>query len=181
MARLASKSQQLYRRASRAIPAGVNSPVRYYTPYPMFVASGRGSRFQTVDGMEFLDYCMAYGALVDGHANPEVLQAVRGALQEGSIYGQPTEAEVELAESISSLVPSMQSVRLVNSGTEATMHAIRLARGYTGKNKILKFEGGFHGSHDSVLAKRRSNGSIIATPSSKGIPVDISKNTLIVD
>ena len=181
MARLASKSQQLYRRASRAIPAGVNSPVRYYPPYPMFVASGKGSEFQTVDGTKYLDYCMAYGALIDGHANPKVLQAVRGALQKGSIYGQPTSAEVDLAETISHLVPSMQAVRLVNSGTEATMHAVRLARGYTEKNKILKFEGGFHGSHDSVLARRRSNGSIFATPSSKGIPVDTSKNTLVAD
>jgi glutamate-1-semialdehyde 2,1-aminomutase len=181
MARLDSKSQQLYRRASRAIPAGVNSPVRYYPPYPMFIASGKGSRFQTVDGTEFLDYCMAYGALINGHANPEVLHAVRNALEKGSIYGQPTEAEVELAESISLLVPSMQMVRLVNSGTEATMHAIRLARGYTEKNKILKFEGGFHGSHDSVLAKRGTHGSITATPSSKGIPVDTSKNTLVAN
>src|ERR1700752_15104 len=112
MARLISKSQQLYRRASRAIPAGVNSPVRYYRPYPMFIVSGKGSRFHTVDGAEFLDYCMAYGALIDGHASPEVLQAVRDALKKGWIYGQPTEAEVELAESIYLLVPSMQGVGL---------------------------------------------------------------------
>jgi len=181
MARLISKSQQLYRRASRAIPGGVNSPVRYYRPYPMFITSGRGSRFQTVDGTEFLDYCMAYGALIDGHADPQVLQAVRDALEKGWIYGQPTEAEVELAESISLLVPSMQEVRLVNSGTEATMHAIRLSRGYTGKSKILKFEGGFHGSHDSVLTKRGTHGGITGTPSSKGIPVDTSRNTLVAN
>ncbi len=149
MARLASKSRLLYRRASRAIPGGVNSPVRYYPPYPMFVAEAKGSKFRTVDGEEYLDYCMAYGALIDGHASREVVEAVQNAVEKGSIYGQPTEAEVELAETISSLVPSMQMVRLVNSGTEATMHALRLARGFTGRKKILKFDGGFHGSHDS--------------------------------
>ena len=145
----------------------------------MFVASGKGPRFRTVDGDEFLDYCMAYGALIDGHANREVVRTVHGATEKGSIYGQPTEAEVELAETITSLMPSMQMVRLVNSGTEATMHAVRLARGFTGKNKILKFEGGFHGSHDAVLAKRGLHGSVTARPSSEGIPLDTSKNTLV--
>ena len=181
MARLASKSRQLYRRASRAIPGGVNSPVRYYPPYPMFVASAKGARFRTIDGDEFLDYCMAYGALIDGHASPEVIEAVQKTAAKGSIFGQPTLAEVELAETISSLMPSMQMVRLVNSGTEATMHALRLARGFTGKKKILKFEGGFHGSHDSVLAKKGMRGSVTARPSSEGIPVETSKNTLVAD
>ncbi len=181
MARLASKSRQLYRRASRAIPGGVNSPVRYYPPYPMFVASAKGARFRTIDGDEFLDYCMAYGALIDGHASPEVIKAVQKTAAKGSIFGQPTVAEVELAETISSLMPSMQMVRLVNSGTEATMHALRLARGFTGKKKILKFEGGFHGSHDSVLAKKGMRGSVTARPSSEGIPVETSKNTLVAD
>ncbi len=181
MARLASKSRQLYRRASRAIPGGVNSPVRYYPPYPMFVASAKGARFRTIDGDEFLDYCMAYGALIDGHASPEVIEAVQKTAAKGSIFGQPTVAEVELAETISSLMPSMQMVRLVNSGTEATMHALRLARGFTGKKKILKFEGGFHGSHDSVLAKKGMRGSVTARPSSEGIPVETSKNTLVAD
>src|SRR5713101_4293830 len=114
MARLA-KSEKLYRRARRVIPGGVNSPVRYYPPYPMFVASAKGSRFLTVDGREFLDYCMAYGALMDGHANAEVAQAVEKAVERGWVFGQPTEAEVELSETITSLVPSMQMVRLVNS------------------------------------------------------------------
>ena len=179
MARLASKSRLLYRRASRAIPGGVNSPVRYYPPYPMFVAEAKGSKFRTVDGEEYLDYCMAYGALIDGHASREVVEAVQNAVEKGSIYGQPTEAEVELAETISSLVPSMQMVRLVNSGTEATMHALRLARGFTGTKKILKFDGGFHGSHDSVLVKPGPHGSIAGRPSSEGVPFDISKNTLV--
>ena len=179
MARLASKSRRLYRRAIRAIPGGVNSPVRYYPPYPMFVAEARGSRFRTVEGEEYLDYCMAYGALIDGHASGEVVEAVQNAAEKGSIYGQPTEVEVELAETISSQVRSMQMVRLVNSGTEATMHALRLARGFTGKKKILKFEGGFHGSHDSVLVKPGRPGSITGRPSSEGIPLETSENTLV--
>jgi glutamate-1-semialdehyde 2,1-aminomutase len=122
---------------------------------------------------------MAYGALIDGHSRPEVVSAVRRAVGQGSIYGQPTEDEVELAELICSLVPSIQMVRLVNSGTEATMHAVRLARGFTNKKKILKFEGGFHGSHDSVLAQRGVAGSSVARPVSAGVPVETSRNTLI--
>jgi glutamate-1-semialdehyde 2,1-aminomutase len=122
---------------------------------------------------------MAYGALIDGHSRPEVVSAVRRAVGQGSIYGQPTENEVELAELIYSLVPSIQMVRLVNTGTEATMHAVRLARGFTGKKKILTFEGGFHGSHDSVLARRGVAGSPVARPGSAGVPVETSRNTLI--
>jgi glutamate-1-semialdehyde 2,1-aminomutase len=179
MAQLASRSLQLYARARRSIPGGVNSPVRYYPPYPMFIASAKGSRFRTVDGKDFLDYCMAYGALIDGHASREVAEAVVEAVERGWIYGQPTETEVELAETISSLVPSMQMVRLVNSGTEANMHALRLARGSTGKMKILKFEGGFHGSHDSVLVKRGKRGSITSVPGSAGVPPETSENTLV--
>src|SRR5207247_10382755 len=116
-------------------------------------AEAKGSKVRTVDGEEDLDYCMAYGALIDGHASREVVEAVQNVVETGSIYGQPTEAEVELAETISLLVPSMQMVRLVNSGTEATMHALRLARGFTGTKTVLKFDGGFHGSHDSVWDK----------------------------
>lgn len=178
-ARLASRSQQLYRRARDLIPGGVNSPVRSYAPYPFFVASAKGSRFRTVDGEEYLDYCMAYGSLLDGHSYPEVIEAVRAALDKGTIYGQPTEMEVELAGLISSLVPSIQMVRLVNSGTEASMHAIRLARAFTSRKKILKFEGGFHGSHDDVLVKAGSGASIVGTPSSEGVPKDKAKNTLV--
>lgn len=181
MAKLIAKSRRLYRRARRLIPAGVNSPVRYYSPYPLFIESAKGPRFRTVDGVEFLDYCMAYGALIDGHANFDVVRAVQTAVKDGSIYGQPAETEVELAETISRLVPSMQMVRLVNSGTEATMHSLRLARGFTGKEKILKFEGGFHGSHDSVLTKKDPHGSIVSIPSSAGVPWDTAKNTLVAN
>lgn len=181
MARLTSKSRRLYTRARRLIPAGVNSPVRYYAPYPMFIESGKGPTFRTVDGVKFLDYCMAYGALIDGHANFDVVRAVQTAIKDGSIYGQPTETEVDLAETISALVPSMQMVRLVNSGSEATMHSLRLARGFTGKKKILKFEGGFHGSHDSVLTKKGQRGSIVSVPNSAGVLRDTAKNTLVAD
>ena len=179
MAGLDSRSQQLYRRAREVIPGGVNSPVRSYSPYPLFVASAKGSKFKTVDGQEYLDYCMAYGALIDGHAQAEVIDAVEEALEKGSIYGQPTEMEVELAELIASLMPSIQMVRLVNSGTEATMHAIRLARAFSGKKKVLKFEGGFHGSHDSVLVKAGSGATLLGSPSSEGVPSDVAKNTLV--
>jgi len=179
MVGLDSRSQQLYRRARQFIPGGVNSPVRNYAPYPLFVASAKGPKFRTVDGQEYLDYCMAYGALIDGHARAEVIAAVEGALERGSIYGQPTEMEVELAELIATLIPSMEMVRLVNSGTEATMHAIRLARAFSNKRKILKFEGGFHGSHDSVLVKAGSGATLLGSPGSEGIPNEVAKNTLV--
>src|SRR2546422_2803933 len=179
MAGLDSRSHQLYRRAREVIPGGVNSPVRSYSPYPLFVASAKGSKFKTVDGQEYLDYCMAYGALIDGHVNAEVVDAVEEALERGSIYGQPTEMEVELAELIASIMPSIQMVRLVNSGTEATMHAIRLARAFSGKKKVLKFEGGFHGSHDSVLVKAGSGATLLGSPSSEGVPSYVAKNTLV--
>lgn len=176
---LASRSRKLYRRARELIPGGVNSPVRSYLPYPLFVASAKGSRFRTVDGGEYLDYCMAYGALLDGHRFQEVSDAVKKALEKGWIYGQPTEIEVELAEEISRFIPSMEMVRLANSGTEATMHAVRLARGFTKRNKILKFQGGFHGSHDSVLVQAGSRASLIGVPASEGIPKETVKNTLV--
>jgi glutamate-1-semialdehyde 2,1-aminomutase len=179
MAGLDSRSQQLYRRAREVIPGGVNSPVRSYSPYPLFIASAKGSKFKTVDSQEYLDYCMAYGALIDGHARAEVIDAVKEALEKGSIYGQPTEKEVELAELIASMVPSMKMVRLVNSGTEATMHAIRLARAFSKKKKVLKFEGGFHGSHDSVLVKAGSGATLLGSPSSEGVPSEVAKNTLV--
>ncbi len=177
--RLASKSHQLYRSARELIPGGVNSPVRTYPPYPLFVASAKGSRFRTADGEEYLDFCMAYGALLEGHALQEVVEAVKAAAEKGTIYGQPTEMEVELASLIKSIVPSMEMVRLVNSGTEATMHSLRLARGFTEKEKILKFEGGFHGSHDAVLVKAGSGASILGAPNSEGIPKSTAKNTLV--
>jgi len=177
--KLASKSEHLYKRARELIPGGVNSPVRNYSPYPLFIDSAKGSRFRTVDGEEFLDYCMAYGALLDGHAPEEILEAVQMVLGRGWLYGQPTEMEVELASLIRSLVPSMEMVRLVNSGTEATMHSLRLARAFTGRQKILKFEGGYHGAHDSVLVRAGSGASNLGIPNSEGITKDVAKDTLV--
>ncbi len=177
--KLAYESHRLYQKARELIPGGVNSPVRNYTPYPLFVKSAKGSKFRTVDSEEYLDYCMAYGALLDGHAPHDIVEAVKAAVDWGSIYGQPTEMEVELAELVTELVPSMEMVRLVNSGTEATMHAIRLARGFTGRRKILKFEGGFHGSHDSLLVKAGKDGSVVGEPDSEGVSQDTARNTLV--
>jgi glutamate-1-semialdehyde 2,1-aminomutase len=177
--RLASKSQQLYEKAKELIPGGVNSPVRSYLPYPLFLKSANGCKFRTVDDEEYLDYCMAYGALLDGHVYPETVRAVKIALENGTVFGQPTEQEFLLAKLISDLVPSIQMVRLVNSGTEATMHALRLARGFTGRSKILKFEGGFHGSHDGVLVNAGSGAFALASPDSLGIPQETVKNTLV--
>ena len=177
--KLTSRSEHLHRRARELIPGGVNSPVRNYSPYPLFIASAKGSRFRTVDGEEFIDYCMAYGALLDGHAPEEVIEAVQRALGKGWIYGQPTEKEVELANLIRSLVPSMEMVRLVNSGTEATMHSLRLARAFTGRQRILKFEGGYHGAHDSVLVRAGSGASSLGIPNSEGISKDVAKDTLV--
>lgn len=178
--RLASKSQELYRRARNVTPGGVNSPVRNYSPYPLFVASASGPRFQTADHENYLDFCMGYGALLEGHAPREVVEAVRETVERGTLYGQPTELEVELAELITDLVPSVETVRLVNSGTEATMHAIRLARGFTGKRKILKIEGGFHGSHDAVLVKAGSGLAHVGASSSEGVPPETARNTLVI-
>src|SRR5207245_3410147 len=139
----------------------------------------KGSRFRTVDGEEFLDYCMAYGALLDGHAPEEIVEAVQMALARGSLYGQPTEMEVELASLIRSLVPSMEMVRVVNSGTEAIMHSVRLARGFTGREKILKFEGGYHGASDSVLVRAGYGASSLGVPNSEGISKEMARDTLV--
>ena len=173
------RSRELYRHAQHLIPGGVNSPVRRYDPFPLFVASAQGSRFKTVDGAEYLDYCMGYGALLHGHAFPKVVNAVKRAVEKGSIFGQPTEAEIKLASLITSMVPSVEMVRLTSSGTEACLHSIRLARAFTGKRRILKFEGGFHGSYDEFLVRAGSGTSMVGAPSSKGVPAGAAKNTLV--
>ena len=134
----------------------------------------------SVDGAEYVDYCMAYGALLLGHAYPEIMEAVKSQLPKGSLYGAPTEREVEFAELISKSSPCMEMLRLVNSGTEATMHAIRTARGYTGRKKIVKFEGCFHGSHDSVLVKAGSGAATFAAPNSLGVPEETTQNTIVL-
>ncbi len=134
----------------------------------------------SADGITYIDYCMAYGALLLGHAYPDIAEAVKSQLPKGSLYGAPTEREVEFAELIQKSSPCMEMLRLVNSGTEATMHAIRAARGYTGRKKIIKFEGCFHGSHDSVLVKAGSGATTFAAPNSLGVPEETTQNTIVV-
>jgi len=162
------------------LPGGVNSPVRAFEPYPFFVECGQGSKMYDADGKAYVDYCMAYGALLLGHAYPEIIEAVKNQLAKGTLYGAPTEREVEFAELIQKASPCMEMLRLVNSGTEATMHAIRTARGYTGRKKIIKFEGCFHGSHDSVLVKAGSGATTFAAPNSLGIPEETTQNTIVL-
>ena len=175
-----SKSKTLYERAKKVLPGGVNSPVRAFEPYPFFVECGEGSKLYNADSKSYVDYCMAYGALLLGHAYPEVLEAVKTQLSRGTLYGAPTEREVEFAEAISKASPCMEMMRLVSTGTEATMHSIRAARGYTSRKKIIKFDGCFHGSHDSVLVKAGSGAATWGAPNSLGIPEDTTKNTIVL-
>jgi len=175
-----SKSKILYEKAEKLMPGGVNSPVRAFKPYPFFTSYAKGSKIHDVDGNVYIDYCLAYGPLMLGHARTEVIEAVREQLEKGTIYGTPTEAEVRLAELVTSVVPSMEMLRLVNTGTEATMHAIRTARGYTGKDKIVKFEGCYHGAHDYVLVKAGSGATTFGAPTSLGVPEDTTKNTIVL-
>ena len=168
------------REPKKILPGGVNSPVRAFEPYPFFVEFAQGSKMVDADGKAYVDYCMAYGALLLGHANAEILDAVKNQLVKGTLYGAPTEREVEFAELIAKASPCMEMMRLVNSGTEATMHAIRTARGYTGRKKIIKFEGCFHGSHDSVLVKAGSGAATFGAPNSLGVPEETTQNTIVL-
>ena len=175
-----SRSEILYEKAKRLMPGGVSSPVRAFEPHPFFTECGKGSRLIDVDGKEYVDYCLAYGPLILGHSHPEVMAAVKEQLDKGSMYGTPTELEVELAELICDNVPSIEMVRFVNTGTEATMSAIRAARGYTGRMKIVKFEGCYHGAHDCVLVKAGSGATTFGTPDSLGIPKETTQNTIVL-
>mgnify|MGYP000190136531 CR=1 FL=1 len=172
------KSKKLYERAVSLMPSGVSSPVRAVKPYPFYTVRAKGSKIYDVDGNEFIDYCMAYGPLILGHCNERVKEAVKDQLENGWIYGTPVELEIEYAELLTKLYPSIEMVRFMNTGCEATMTAIRLARGFTGKDKIVKVEGSFHGAHDAVLVKAGSGA--FGTPSSAGVPKDFVKNTLQV-
>jgi glutamate-1-semialdehyde 2,1-aminomutase len=162
------------------MPGGVNSPVRAFQPYPFFTRWSAGSRIFDVDGGEYIDYCLGYGPLILGHAHPKVIEAVKEQLEMGSLYGTPIEQEVELAEFICKLVPCAEMVRLVSTGGEATMSAIRAARGFTGKKKVLKFEGCYHGAHDSVLVKAGSGATTFGVATSFGIPEESVRNTVVV-
>lgn len=175
-----ASSKNLFARAKKIIPSGINSPVRYYDPYPFFVKKAKGSMMWDVDGKNYIDYCNAYGALLLGHGRKEIISDVKKQLEKGTLYCAPTEIEVDLSELISRNYPSMEKVRLVNTGSEATMTAIRLARGFTKKKKIIKFEGCYHGAHDYVLVKAGSGAAHIGMSVSEGSLEEVSKNTLVV-
>ena len=175
-----TRSAELYARSSKVTPGGVSSPVRRYEPNPVFIDSGSGCRMTDVDGREYIDLCMAYGPLITGHAHPKVMEAVRGQLEKGTVYGAPSEPELALIERIHREVPCADMVRLACSGTEATMHAIRVARGVTGKDNIVKMKGGFHGAHDAALVNAGS-GSAEGVPSSRGVLADTAKHTHVVE
>ncbi|MEM2119962.1 MAG: glutamate-1-semialdehyde 2,1-aminomutase [Archaeoglobaceae archaeon] len=174
------RSKELYSEAIGLMPGGVSSPVRAFKPHPIYVAKAKGSKLYDVDGNEFIDYCMAFGALILGHANEELKKEIKNKLEEGWIYGTPIELEVEYAKLIRKHFPSIEMLRFVNTGSEATMSALRVARGFTGKEKIVKIEGSFHGSHEAVLVKAGSGATTFGVPNSAGVPRDFVKNTLQV-
>ncbi|MFH1777670.1 MAG: glutamate-1-semialdehyde 2,1-aminomutase [Candidatus Omnitrophota bacterium] len=176
-------SMRLYKQAIRIMPGGVNSPVRSgyaVGTHPLFISRGRGAYVYDVDGNRFIDYMLSWGPLILGHAYPHVVRAVKKAAGSGMSFGASTENEVVLAQMITKTIPSIEMLRLVNSGTEAVMSAVRLARGYTGRDKIIKFAGGYHGHSDSMLVEAGSGSLTFGRPSSKGIPLDFSKNTLVL-
>jgi glutamate-1-semialdehyde 2,1-aminomutase len=176
-----SKSQSLFAEAQNLIPGGVNSPVRAFRSVggnPLFISKAKGSKIYDADGNEFVDYVGSWGPMIVGHAHPAVSEALKKAVENGTSYGAPTELEVTLAKMVIDAVPSIEMVRFVNSGTEATMSAIRLARGYTGRDKIIKFEGCYHGHADCLLVKAGSGVATLGLPDSPGVPSDFAKHTL---
>lgn len=173
-----SRSKELYDRAAGLMPGGVSSPVRAFSPYPTYIKRGRGSRLYDADGNELIDCCLGFGPLILGHAHPSVVKAVQEQAGDGTLYGAPVEKEILLAETVRRHFPAMEMMRFVSSGTEATMHAVRLARGVTGRKKIVKMEGGFHGAHDSVLVKAGSGATTHSSPDSAGVPEETAANTL---
>ena len=173
-------SIRLFDRAQKLMPGGVSSPVRAISPYPFYTARASGPYLWDNDGNRFIDYCLAYGPMILGHSHPAIKKAVTDQMDRGWLYGTPSELEVRLAERISGHYPSMERLRFVSTGTEATMAAIRVARGSTGRNMIIKIEGGFHGAHDSVLVKAGSGATTLGIPDSLGVPIEAAKNTLLV-
>ncbi len=178
------KNQKLFNHAQLAIPGGVNSPVRAFRSVggtPLFFQRGKGPLVWDADGNSYIDYVGSWGPLICGHAHPDVVRAVQQTAERGLSFGAPTELEVEMAELLRELVPSLEQVRLVSSGTEATMSAIRLARGYTGRSKIIKFEGCYHGHADALLVKAGSGALTFGQPSSAGVPAETAAHTLVLD
>ncbi|OAM30032.1 MULTISPECIES: glutamate-1-semialdehyde 2,1-aminomutase [Eikenella] len=181
---MTDRNQQLFSRAKAVIPGGVNSPVRAFGSVggvPRFIKKAEGAFVWDENGTRYIDYVGSWGPAIVGHAHPEVLEAVREAALGGLSFGAPTEAEIVIAEEICRLVPSVERLRLVSSGTEATMSAIRLARGYTGRDQIIKFEGCYHGHSDSLLVKAGSGLLTFGHPSSAGVPADFTKHTLVLE
>ncbi|TAH45517.1 MAG: glutamate-1-semialdehyde-2,1-aminomutase [Betaproteobacteria bacterium] len=179
-----SRNEALFQRAQRTIPGGVNSPVRAFRSVggtPRFIDRAEGARVWDADGKAYIDYVGSWGPAITGHAHPAIVEAVREAALKGLSFGAPTESEVDMAELICQLLPSVEMVRLVSSGTEATMSAIRLARGYTGRDAIVKFEGCYHGHADSLLVKAGSGLLTFGNPSSGGVPADFAKHTIVLD
>jgi glutamate-1-semialdehyde 2,1-aminomutase len=178
------KNEDLYQRALRVIPGGVNSPVRAFRAVggtPPFFARALGPHLWDSDGKRYIDYVGSWGPMVAGHTHPAVVEAVQRAAERALSFGAPTEAEVEMAETLCRLVPSMELVRLVSSGTEATMTALRVARGFTGRDLIVKFEGCYHGHADALLVKAGSGALTLGNPSSAGVPADTAKHTAVLD
>jgi len=176
-------SEAAFERARRRIPGGVNSPVRAFRSVgrtPIFIDRGHGSKIVDLDGNEFIDYIGSWGPLILGHAHPEVMEAVVRTAEKGTSFGVPTELETVMAELVCERVPSIEMVRMVNSGTEATMSALRLARGYTGRNVIMKFEGCYHGHADSLLIKAGSGVATLGLPDSPGVPHQVAQHTVTV-
>jgi glutamate-1-semialdehyde 2,1-aminomutase len=181
---MTSRSEALFIRARHLIPGGVNSPVRAFRSVggtPRFITRAEGARIWDADDRPYIDYVGAWGPAIAGHAHPAIVEAVRAAAENGLAFGAPTEAEVEMAELLCALLPSVEMVRLVNSGTEATMSAIRLARGHTGREAIIKFEGCYHGHADSLLVKAGSGMLTFGNPSSAGVPADFARHTIVLD
>ncbi|RMF82350.1 MAG: glutamate-1-semialdehyde 2,1-aminomutase, partial [Nitrospirae bacterium] len=177
-----SRSRELYEKSRRLIPGGVNSPVRAMAAVgrtPIFMERAKGARIHDVDGNTYIDYVASWGPMIVGHAHEEVIEAIERAAAHGTSFGAPTAAEYTLAEMVCEAVPSIEMVRLVNSGTEATMSALRLARAHTGRDKILKFEGCYHGHFDGLLVAAGSGATTLGVPDSPGVPADFARNTVL--
>ncbi|MEJ7619105.1 MAG: aminotransferase class III-fold pyridoxal phosphate-dependent enzyme, partial [Pyrinomonadaceae bacterium] len=179
----AQTSEQMFARAVEMLPGGVNSPVRAFRGVggtPRFIASARGPHMTDVDGRTYIDYVGSWGPMILGHADSEVIHAIGEALARGTSYGAPTALEIEMAAEIIDAVPSIEMVRMVNSGTEATMSAVRLARGITNRNQLIKFEGCYHGHGDSMLVRAGSGVATLGLPDSPGVPPQLARDTLTV-
>jgi glutamate-1-semialdehyde 2,1-aminomutase len=175
-------SEKLFKEAQRYIPGGVNSPVRAFQAVggtPLFIQQAQGSRIWDVDGRKYIDYVASWGPMILGHAHPQVVKALQRAAEQGTSYGAPTTLEVELASLIVKAIPSVEMIRMVSSGTEAVMSAIRLARAYTARDKVIKFEGCYHGHSDGLLVRAGSGATTFGMPDSPGVPKDYARNTLL--